>query len=220
MNKIIISLTGVKKSGKSTASEVIHNMLPDAENIAIADKLKVECSCAFDIDLIHFYSQELKEMSMIYPIKMNMECLSTLLENFKLYPEQKVNVSSEAILELATMKMRTPRHILQNIGMFIRDVFGSKIHMDHLDLSNQITIVSDVRMKSEFDYLNNLKGYTHIPIYVANKVAESAKDMHKSEKEYLKFKDKCIKLDNNIQDITILGSNIEDILLKYKGELF
>lgn len=219
MNKVIISLVGVKHSGKSTAASIIEDMLPDAKNIAIADKLKEVCSSAFDLDLIHFYSQDLKEESLIYPITLKMDGLATILENFKI-DGKPVNVSSDAILELATMKMRTPRHILQNVGMFIREVFGKKIHMDHLDLSAGLTIISDVRMQSEFDYLSKLKGYTHIPIYVENKNAEDVKDLHISEKEYLKFKGKCIRLDNNVKDIDRLMDNIEDILIKHKEVLF
>jgi hypothetical protein len=219
LNKVIISLVGVKRSGKSTAAEIIHDMFPDANNIAIADKLKQVCSDAFDLDSIHFYSQLLKEESLLYPITLKMEGLSTILESFKI-DGKPVKVSSNDILEIATMKMRTPRDILQNIGMFIRDVFGKKIHMRHLNLSRDLTIVSDVRMESEFEYLNNLKGYIHIPIYVENKAAESVKDLHISEKEYLKFKDKCIKLDNNVKDIEVLVNNIQDVLFKYKKVLF
>jgi hypothetical protein len=219
LNKVIISLVGVKRSGKSTASEIIHDMLPDARNIAIADKLKEVCSSAFDLDLIHFYSQDLKEASLIYPITLKMEGLSTIIENFKL-TDKPVNISSNDILEIATMKMRTPRDILQNIGMFIRDSFGKDIHMKHLNLSSDLTIISDVRMFSEFKYLENLKGYTHIPIYVENRDAESVKDLHISEKEYLKFKNKCNRLDNNIKDIEVLINNIEDILIKHKKVLF
>lgn len=219
INKVIISLVGVKRSGKSTAAEIIHDMFPDANNIAIADKLKQVCSDAFDLDSIHFYSQLLKEESLLYPINLKMEGLSTILESFKI-DDKQVKVSSNDILEIATMKMRTPRDILQNIGMFIRDVFGKKIHMQHLNLSRDLTIVSDVRMESEFEYLNNLKGYVHIPIYIENKAAESVKDLHISEKEYLKFKGKCIKLDNNVKDIEVLMDNIEDILIKYKKVLF
>lgn len=218
MNKVIISLVGVKHSGKSTASSIIEDML-DANNIAIADKLKEVCASAFDLDLIHFYSQDLKEESLIYPITLKMDGLATILENFKI-DNKPVNVSSDAILELATMKMRTPRHMLQNVGMFVRDVFGKNIHMKHLDLSSDLTIISDVRMISEFKYLDSLKGYTHIPIYIENKIAESVKDLHISEKEYLKFRSKCTKLDNNIKDIDILVDNIENILIKHKEILF
>lgn len=218
MNKVIISLVGVKHSGKSTAASIMEDML-DANNIAIADKLKEVCASAFDLDLIHFYSQDLKEESLIYPITLKMDGLATILENFKI-DGKPVNVSSDAILELATMKMRTPRHILQNVGMFVRDVFGKNIHMKHLDLSSDLTVVSDVRMISEFKYLDSLKGYTHIPIYIENKNAESVKDLHISEKEYLKFRSRCTKLDNNIKDIDILVDNIENILIKHKEVLF
>lgn len=219
MNKVIISLVGVKRSGKSTAAMLLQDMLPDANNIAIADKLKRVCSAAFDLDLIHFNSQELKEEPLIYPLNLKMEGLSTILEEFKLSNSKEIMVSSKDILELATMRMRTPRQILQNVGMFVRDVFGKKIHMNHLNLSSDITIISDVRFKNEFDYLDKLKGYTHIPLYIENKSAEAVKDLHISEKDYLKFRAKCIRLDNNVKDLDVLFDNLENVLIKYKEEL-
>jgi hypothetical protein len=219
MNKVIISLVGVKRSGKSTAAMLLQDMLPDAKTVAIADKLKQVCSDAFDLDLIHFNSQDLKEEPLIYPINLKIEGLSTILESFKLPNSKAINVSSDDILELATMKMRTPRQILQNVGMFIRDSFGKSIHMYHLDLSSDITIVSDVRFKNEFEYLDKLKGYTHIPIYIENKVAEAVKDLHISEKDYLKFRSKCTKLDNNVKDLDVLFDNLENVLIKHKRVL-
>jgi hypothetical protein len=220
LSKVIISLVGVKRSGKSTTASLLEYLLPEANNIAIADKLKQVCSSAFDLDLIYFNSQDLKEQPLIYPVNLKMDGLSTILENFKI-DNKPVKVSSEDILEIATMKMRTPRHMLQNIGMFVRSVFGKSIHLQHLDLSSDLTIVSDVRFKNEFDYLESMKtkGYVHIPIYVYNKEAESVKDLHISEKDYLKFKDKCILLDNNLKDADDLFDKVENILIKYKKEL-
>lgn len=218
MSKIIISLVGVKRSGKSTSADYIEYLLPQARNVAIADKLKRVCSKAFDIDMIYFTSQDLKEESMIYPIRLTIETLAIILDEFKL-SEKPINVSSEVLLDLATKKLRTPRDVLQTVGMFIRQVYGKKIHMEHLDLSEEITIVSDLRMKSEFDYISSLKGYKHIPIYVQNTEAEAVGDLHPSEKEYLKFKSKCIRLDNNVKDFDTLADNIENILIKYRKEL-
>lgn len=220
MKKVIISLVGVKRSGKSTTADLLEYLLPEANNTAIANKLKEVCSSAFDLDLIYFNSQDLKEEPLIYPVNLKMDGLSTILENFKL-TKKPIKVSSDAILEVATMKMRTPRQMLQNIGMFVRQSFGKNIHMDHLDLSADLTIVSDVRFKNEFDYLEAMKakGYIHIPIYVHNKEAESVKDLHISEKDYLKFKDKCILLDNNEKDLDDLFDKVENILIKYKKEL-
>jgi hypothetical protein len=219
LNKVIISLVGVKRSGKSTAAALLQDMLPDAKSIAIADKLKSVCSDAFDLDLIYFNSQDLKERKLIYPLNLKMEGLCTILQDFALPRGKEVKVSSEALLELATMRMRTPRQILQNIGMFVRQIFGKDIHLSHLDLSQDLTIVSDVRFENEFKYLDNLKGYTHIPIYVENKSAEAVKDLHISEKDYLKFKAKCNRLDNNVKDLDVLFDNLQNILIKNKKVL-
>jgi len=206
--KIIISLVGAKQSGKTTSAFILNDMLHNSHVTAIADKLKVECSVAYDIDLIHFHSQDLKEESMIYPIRTKIENLSHLIESFKL-SDKPVNISSDTLLELSTTNLRTPRDIMQHAGMFLRNVFGKHIHLKHLDLSNEITIVSDVRFKNEFDYLDKLPGYVHIPLYIHNKKAESSGDNHVSEQEFKKFTKKCIFVDNNEKDIEALYRKLE-----------
>ena len=216
MKKLLISLTGSKKSGKSTAAQLLSEMFFDSKVIAIADKLKVECSVAYDIDLIHFHSQDLKEQSMIYPIRTKIETITHLIEAFKLKSTEKVKIDSNVLYELSTVEMRTPRDLMQNIGMFIRKVFGKQVHLKHLDLSNDVTIVSDVRFKNEFDYLDNLEGYIHIPIYIHNKEAESANDKHASEQDYKKFVNKCFKVDNNKKDLEDLFQQLESIVFEGK----
>lgn len=208
-DKIIISLVGAKQSGKTTSAHILQEMFSGAYMTAIADKLKIECSVAYDIDPIHFHSQDLKEKSMIYPIRTKIENLSHIIESFKLYPDQRVNVPSDVLLELATTNLRTPRDIMQHIGMFVRKVFGKHVHLKHLDLSNDITIVSDVRFKNEFDYLDKLAGYIHIPLYIHNKEAENSGDNHVSEQEYKKFIKKCTLVDNNDKDIDSLVRKLE-----------
>lgn len=207
-DKIIISLVGAKQSGKTTSAFILSDMFLGSKMTAIADKLKVECSVAYDLDLIHFHSQDLKEESLIYPIRTKIENLSHIIESFKL-SEKPVNIPSDVLLELATTNLRTPRDIMQHIGMFVRKVFGKHVHLKHLDLSNDVTIVSDVRFKNEFDYLDKLKGYIHIPLYIHNKEAENSGDNHISEQEYKKFIKKCTLVDNNAKDIDILVRNLE-----------
>ena len=55
--------------------------------------------------------------------------------------------------KLSTKELRTPRDLMQEVGMFIRNIFGKDIHLKHLNLDKEITIVSDLRFKNEFDYL-------------------------------------------------------------------
>lgn len=219
MDKVIISLVGAKRSGKTTAGLIIEEMIQNPTYVtAIADKLKVELSVAYDIDLIHFNSQDLKEERFIYPIRTKVDTISHLLESFKLGTKD-IKVSSSLLLELATKEMFTPRELMQEMGSFIREVFGKKIHLHHLNLENEITIISDVRYKAEFDYLESLekKGYYHIPLYIHNAKSENSGDNHSSEKDISKFKKKCIFIDNNAKDIDDLANQLEYVLMEYLG---
>lgn len=79
---------------------------------------------------------------------------------------------------------------------------------------NDITIVSDVRYKKEFDYLESLqkKGYFHLPLYIQNDQAENSGDNHESERDLNKFKHKCILINNNDKDIDSLVDQLEYVL--------
>lgn len=213
MTKIIISLIGAKQSGKTTSGHILSDMLVNPYMTAIADKLKTELSVAYDIDLIHFHSQDLKEERFIYPIRTKVDTISHLLESFKL-GSKDVKVSSDVLMELATKEMFTPRELMQEMGTFLRKVFGKDIHLKHLNLMNDITIVSDVRYKKEFDYLESLqkKGYFHLPLYIQNDQAENSGDNHESERDLNKFKHKCILINNNDKDIDSLVDQLEYVL--------
>ena len=187
-------------------------MLLGSYMTAIADKLKIELSAAYDIDLIHFHSQEQKETPFIYPIRTKIETLVHLIEAFKTGPEP-VKIDSDVLMELSTKELRTPRDLMQEVGMFIRNIFGKDIHLKHLNLDKEITIVSDLRFKNEFDYLEKMekKGYLHLPLYIQNYQAENSGDTHISEQEFRKFSKKCIKIDNNDKDIEFLADQLEEV---------
>lgn len=209
--KLIISLVGAKKSGKSTAGQILSYIFPDAHLTAIASKLKQECSKAYDLDPIFFEEQELKERNLIYPIRTDILKLTELINGFKL-DNKPVMINSNVLEELATYKLQNPRHIMQQMGMFVRNTFGADIHMKHLNLTNDVTIVTDVRFKNEFDYLNKLKTHEHLCLYIKNDLVENSGDTHISETEYLTFKDKCVLIDNSKLDIMDLSEQLEDVI--------
>lgn len=210
--KIIIGLTGAKKSGKSTAGEILSYMFPDAKVTAIASKLKKECAKAYDLEEIFFESQELKERNLIYPIKTDVLKLCELIEGFRL-DDKPIKIDLAILEDFATYKMQTPRHILQQVGMLIRNIFGGDIHMKHLDLSSDVTIVTDVRFANEFKYLNKCES-THevLPLYIKNDMVENSGDLHISEKEYLTFRNKCVTINNSKLDIVDFSEQIEDVI--------
>lgn len=210
--KLIISLTGAKRSGKSTAGEILSYMFPDAKVTAIASKLKQSCSNAYDLEPIFFESQDLKERNLIYPIKTDVLKLCELINSFKIDYNEYVNIDLKYLEDFATYKMQNARHIMQQVGMLIRNIYGKDIHMKHLDLSQDVTIITDVRFKNEFDWLNNRKDSIHLPLYIKNDLVENSGDTHISEKEYLTFVKDCITIDNSDLDIFKLSEKLEDVI--------
>ena len=213
--KYVVSIIGAKRAGKSTAAKIIEDIVDNSFEVALADKLKVELSLAYDLDIIHFYSQDLKELPFIYPLKTTLDKLCHMIESFA--PEDSEppkNISYYALLELASIEMKTPRDLMQHWGMFLRSIYGANVHCDHLELPSNFTIVSDVRFVNEFNYIDKLEGVVHIPIYIENKDAEAKADLdgHISEKEYKKLKKKCIRIDNNEKNLYNLSKSLHDLL--------
>lgn len=58
----LIGIAGKKRSGKDTVGKMIHELRPEMQLIAFADKLKQFCSIAYGIPIEWFYDDTLKEM--------------------------------------------------------------------------------------------------------------------------------------------------------------
>lgn len=215
MDKYLISIIGAKNSGKSTSAQIIKDLIQDSTEIAIADKLKVELSLAYDLDLIHFHSQELKEQRFLYPLRTTLDKMCHMIEAFSRNPVR--SIPYELIQNIATMEMYTPRELMQQWGTeFLRKLYGDNVHCENTTFQGKSIIVSDVRFKNEFNYVSRLKGFKHIPIYIENKEAEKKADNdgHISEQEYKTLRNRCFRIDNNEKSLYKLARSINDLLGK------
>lgn len=208
MGKVVIGLSGVKTSGKSTAADIIKNMI-NAQESALADKLKNSCVKAFGLDRNQFDAQELKEVEFGRPMMVTRTVLETILTEFNIAPEK-----ADDLRELEGAMLKSPRHIAQFVGTeILRSLGNPDIHCDNVELFNGTTIISDMRFPNEFEYFNNREDIDFIPLYVARNEAEIqvTSDSHPSETSVFLFKDKCTRLDNN-GTIAQLESNIKAAL--------
>jgi len=185
--KTIIGLIGPKTCGKSTIAEHIVNKYSCSE-VVIATKLKETCSEVFKIPIDHFSNQKIKEIPFISPINFDIIQARKILDAFKLPYESITSINKE---------LTSPRHILQYIGTdFLRKVGGDDIHCNTLSLDDNFTVVSDIRLISEFDYFNNNVYINFIPLYIKRNTLEDVVDNHVSETEFIELIDKAIEIDN------------------------
>jgi len=196
--KIVIGLSGVKTSGKSTAANIIKDILQ--ENVvesALADKLKNVSSEVFGIPRWAFDSQLVKERQLITPRILDQQKIEAILSMFNVtISDELVNKYSKII----GMELNSPRHIAQIVGTeILRSTGDEDIHCKNVKLGDNITVISDIRFQNEFNYFNNLSDVYFLPFYIQRDEAENkiTPESHSSETSIFTFCEKCIKIDNN-----------------------
>jgi len=198
MNTFVIGLVGVKTSGKSTVSHMIHEFEPEATETALANKLKNTCCLVFGLERNQFDKQELKEIPFEIPKILTNEDIQCVLEEFHIYMT-KVEIDSK--YDFIGMSLNSPRHIAQIVGTEVLRVGGDQdIHCRQIKIKKHgVTIVSDCRFPNEFDYFYKMPDIKFIPIYIQRDEAEKVitENSHPSERCVFEFRDRCFKVDNN-----------------------
>jgi hypothetical protein len=219
--KIVIGLVGVKTSGKSTAANIIKNIL--GENViesALADKLKKASSEVFGVPRWAFDSQLLKERQFIFPRTLGRNEIESVLSMFGITPTDEL---MSRYSKVTGMELNSPRQIAQIVGTeILRNAGDEDIHCKNVNLSDKITIISDIRFPNEFSYFKNLSNAYFLPFYIQRDEAENkiTPDSHSSETSVFMFRDKCIKINNNdgLQDLEKqIKSHLRCTGLEFKG---
>jgi energy-coupling factor transporter ATP-binding protein EcfA2 len=203
-NKVIIGLVGPKTCGKSTVVNILAEFYPIQES-ALADRLKNVICEVLDLQRVQLDRQDLKEVDFQEPKELTKEVISKVLEKFGVNPNSyKDPILMQTYLEsyrsLVGIKLRSPREAAQIIGSEVLRSVDQDIHCKNVRISDSVfTVVSDVRFFNEYLYFNNLRNVTFIPLYIQRDLAgqKVTSESHVSEKDFLKFRDRCIKIDNN-----------------------
>lgn len=186
----IISLSGVKQSGKNTCADLIKEIYPNAVERSFAYKLKKVCSKAASLSFKFFNDQNLKEKILNSPILINEDMIIDIAKEYDIVKK----LTNELVLPSLGLKFDTPRKMLQFIGTdFLRNI-DTNIHLNSLDLSNDITIITDTRFQNELDFLKEKKASC---FYIHRKIAEESIEDHPSEKGVLDLALQCLIINNN-----------------------
>lgn len=209
----VIAFCGSKKAGKSTSCNIFMQLSDHkCEELALADHLKSVCSDVFNLDIRNFMLQELKEKELDNNVVLSKDDLRSVITGFGV---KDINDDLHIRPHIGKV-LTTPRKLLQYIGTEVMHSIDPLIHVKKVienKSKNKITIVTDLRFENEFNLLMSEFNANFIPVYVKNNQAESAAEMdsHASEREFVKFKNRCYTLDNN-GSIRQLMSNIETLI--------
>lgn len=214
----IIAFCGSKGSGKSTTAEVFKELFKaPVEDLAIAGHLKLATSRVFDIEMKHFLEPELKEVEFDkYPVMTRQKIEALLLEfgagEYSKEYDKYVRPHVGQVFD-------TPRRLLQYVGSELLHPIDPQIHVKNLCRlkdKNKLTLVTDMRFLSEFNYLTEQFGQDFVPVFVHNRAAEeiAKADGHRSERELFLFNDKCRLLDNNSQTIGDLKAQVHTLVVE------
>lgn len=200
--RVIIGLSGVKTSGKSTAADMIKELIPTAQEAALADKLKNTSSEVFGVPREYFDKQDLKELAFSDGAKeLTSDAIDAILRSFGIVMSKK---QIELTYNIIGMKLETPRKIAQIVGTEVLRAAGDEdIHCKNVKLNDGVTVISDLRFPNEFNYFSDLSSTDNqiifVPLYIQRDEAEQyvTEDSHPSEKCVFEFSGNCQKINNN-----------------------
>jgi hypothetical protein len=216
--KVVIGLAGVKTSGKSTAADIVKEVIGgNISESALAGKLKDVSGEVFGLTRDSFDNQDVKEV----PFKDGPKILSrdhvfSIL--FKFNAGMTQGEFNEKYNSIIGMELETPRRIAQVVGTEVLRATGNEdIHCENMPMNESgVTIVSDLRFPNEFAYFSEREDIMFIPLYIQRDEAEKhvTEDSHPSEKCVFEFSGQCRKINNNgsLQD---LKTEIESALSFY-----
>lgn len=182
---MIITLSGTKRSGKSTAAKILTEKFNFTE-IALADPLRYICSKVFEIPIETFLSDELKEKQFEYPLALTSNDLGhieAIVEH-----EWGYNIDEATHIRFSHHEGQTfanPRQILQYVGTeLIRGEIDDNIFLKLADRRiNGIdgnVVVSDVRFELEQMWAKNRGA---LMVLIKRPSLNLPKDSHVSENQ-------------------------------------
>jgi len=214
--RTVIGLAGVKTSGKSTAADMVKELIGgDISESALAGKLKDVCAEVFGLTRDDFDNQDLKEVPFKDgPIVLSLNHVLKVLTSFNV--DMGLIPFFAKYKSLEGMELDTPRRIAQIVGTEILRATGDEdIHCKNMPMNDEgVTIVSDLRFPNEFAYFDKSEDINFLPLYIQRDKAESfvTKDSHPSEKCVFEFSEKCNRIPNNssLEDLkTIISATLE-----------
>lgn len=201
----IIGLVGAKGAGKSTFYKLLSEVI-DAQEIALADKLKNTCAQVFEIPREHFDSHAHKEKELENPVFLTNDLVNKLYKAYDL----KVDYDKHIRMHIGKV-LESPRKIAQYVGTEVLRTVQDDIHCTEAvkTIVQPIGVITDIRFPNELEFFAKMGNFKLVYIMNMSAEVQAGKDPHPSE-AYLKELAK--KADWTIDN----GGTMEDFRIKVK----
>lgn len=225
MHQAAVFLYGPKKSGKTTVSNMMLELLDDPVTIAMAGPMKAILSDIMDIDIQHFECQKKKEAFLDEEFYVDFWTAKILREyNARYGIEIPPGVKIPRTEQWAT----TPRHLMQYIGTDILRSIDPNWHTNVIKnivqrYDRDVTVFHDIRFANEVSEMVNIttEGCKILAIEMPSRYNNA--DQHSSEKNYTEIRN-YVNNNEDIISITIdnsgtipdLKKQVKRILSVYK----
>lgn len=210
--RTIIGLTGVKGSGKTTSFGILKTILPELQEITLANRLKQASAEVFGIPRLDFDDPKVKEKELETPVRFDTPSVEALIRHFGVEPDFEKHVRPHL-----GKVLHTPRQIAQYVGTEVLRNVDEQIHCKGSVLGlpeSGLFVVTDMRFWNEYHFFALNPEVKFVPVYIANRTAEAkaSGDTHVSEKYVLEIAKECYQVDNN-GDFQNLTEELNRILI-------
>lgn len=192
---MIVAFTGVKGSGKTTATGFLTELNSQFKEITLAKRLKDASSIALGVDRNAFDDPAVKEKELDMPVQLDEKNVKQIFDVFQVKPDYDKHIRPHI-----GMVFHTPRRIAQYVGTEVLRGFDENIHCEGavLDVTeNGLYVVTDMRFTGEYEFFKNRYSNSFHPFYIQNFLAEKKVDNHPSELQVFEVAKKCQKITNN-----------------------
>jgi hypothetical protein len=181
---MIIALSGAKRSGKDSASDVLCKDF-NFERISLADPIRELCAKVFKIPISTFTSDDLKEKSFDVPLKLELYHIAEIIDIVSKVWEFDISIEARnSMYNNKNTLLKHPRHILQTVGTEIirnnvdKDIF-LKLADKRIEKIDKNVVITDCRFSNEREHFKAI-GAT---LCLIKRPSKHHIDMHMSEND-------------------------------------
>lgn len=213
----ILGITGKSKCGKDTIADYLINNKGWSRKLAVSDNLKTLCMIIFSLTKEQVYTQKGKEKQFINKVVLTEDKLISVITIIESTHPNLID-SYNKLKRYIGVSFSNAREILQFVGTELCRALVVSYHLDLLQedlISNQDTIITDIRFLNEANLINKLGG--HVINVIRKDANKNINKKHLSEISMGNFNNFYYTI-NNQGSLVSLYNKVNKLNLKLKNK--